>query len=267
MRSRAGSLKLEKWALTAIVSLSGINIFAQNAPLPPCAGPPNPAAGAVGDSLNQLVWMEDELPADWSPHVCTGWSAGPTKVLLAAAGRFRMAGDSAALVRRLTGISGLTDILYWSSSRGRWRKLFEEAVALSRPDRKATRGDFIEGDLVPDAQLYYWLKEDNPTAGVVYQVLVQERTPSRLVFETVNVTPVKAKLLVFRAEVAAPGEYRQLYYIERERDDVWRYYSLVRMGRAGSLAGTSAANYRNRAEAYFRYLAGLKMDREPPAAR
>jgi hypothetical protein len=39
------------------------------------------------------------------------------------------------------------------------------------------------------------------------------------------------------------------------------------MGLASSLAGTSEANYKNRAEAFFRHLAGLKMDREPPAAR
>jgi Family of unknown function (DUF6675) len=258
---------LKAVVLIATASLARIDAYAQDAPSPPCEGSPSPTAGAIGDGLNQLVWMEDELPVDWAPPMCTGWSAGPTKVLLAGAGRFRMAGDSAALARRLTSISRLTEIVYWSSSRGRWRKLFEEAVALSQPDSKATRADFVEGDFVPDARLYYWLKEDNPTAGVVYEVTVHERTPSRIVFETVNATPVKAKLLVFRAEIAAPGEYRQLYYIEHERDDIWLYYSLVRMGRAGSLAGTSAANYRNRAEAYFRYLAGLKMDREPPAAR
>lgn len=252
--------------LVTTVSLSGCNVLAQSTPLPPCAGPPNPTAGDVGDSLNQLVWMEDELPGDWSPSACTGWSAGPTKVLLAAAGRLSVDGDSAALAARLTSISTLTNIVYWSSSRGRWRNLFKEAVALSAPDRKARRADFIEDDFVPDRELYYWLKEDNPTAGVVYQMLVHERTPSRLVFETINVTAVKAKLLFLRAEIAARGEVRQLYYIERETDDTWRYYSLIRMGRASGLARTSAANYRNRAEAYFRFLAGLRMDREPPAA-
>lgn len=245
----------------------GGRLFAQNAPVPPCAGPPNPAAGSVGGALNQLVWLEDDVPEDWSPPVCTGWSAGPTRVLLAAAGRFILADDSSALVDRMTRISGLTDIVYWSTSRGKWRNLFKEAAALSRPDRKARRGDFMADDFVPDAVLNFWLKEDNPTAGVVYQILVHERTPTRLVFETVNATPVKAKLLIFRAEIAAPGEYRQLYYMERETAETWHYYSLVRMGRASSLAGTSADNYRNRAEAYFRYLSGVRMDMEPPAAR
>ena len=241
--------------------------MAQDAPVPPCAGPPVPAAGAVGESLNQFVWTEGELPVEWAPPTCTGWKSGPTKVLLAAAGRFSMAGDSADLVRRLASVSSLTRVVYWSTSRGTWRNLFKEAAALSRPDRNANRADFAESDLVPDAELYFWLEEDNPTAGVVYQLLVHERTPERLVFETVNLTPLKARILFFRPEIAAAGEYRQLYYIEREADDSWRYYSLVRMGAASSLGGTSAANYLNRAAAYFRYLAGLRMDQEPPAAR
>lgn len=252
--------------LVVTVSLSSGDVLAQSVPVPPCAGLPNPTAGAVGDSLNQLVWMEDELPADWSPPACTGWSAGPTKVLLAAAGRFRIAGDISMLAAQLTSISTMSDIVYWSSSRGKWRNLFKAAVTLSGPERDMRRDDFIADDFVPDTELYSWLEEDNPTAGVVYQTMVHERTPNRLVFETVNVSAVRASLLLLRVKIAGPGEMRQLYYIERESDDTWRYYTLIRMGRASGLAGTSAANYKNRAEAYFRYLTGQVMTREPPAA-
>ena len=252
--------------LAGVLSLSSAHLPAQSAPVPPCAGPPHPAAGAVGASLNQLVWIDDEVPAGWSPPACTGWAAGPTRALLAAAGRFEMAGDTAVLAGRLARISQLEDMIYWSASRGRWRNLFEDVAALSALDRDARRADFTADDLVPNAELHYWLEEDNPTAGVVYRMLIHERTPDRLVFESVNLTPLRARVLVFGREVAPAGEYRQLYYIEREDGDTWRYYSLIRMGRAGSLTGTSAANYRNRAEAYFRYLAGLRMDREPPAA-
>lgn len=234
--------------------------------MPPCAGTPEPAAAAVGAALNQAVWIRDESPIRWSPPACTGWTAEPTAVLLAAAGRFAMEGDSAVLAERVGSIARLTQIIYWSSSRERWRPLFKEAVALSRPDRSARRGDFSSDDLATGAVLYYWLEEDNPTIGVIYEMRVHERTPDRLVFETVNSTPVKARLLFLRPEVAAPGELRQLYRIERDGAGTWRYYTLIRMVGAGSLFGTSAANYRNRAEAYFRFLAGLRMDREPPAA-
>lgn len=238
----------------------------QSGPVPPCAGPPNPAPGAVGAALNQIVWMAGELPDDWSPPDCVGWTGGPTRALLAAAGRFRLAGDSAVLADKLTKFSTLTDMIYWSATRSRWRKLFREAGALSGPDLDMRRDDFAESDFVPGAEFYYWSEENNPTTEVIYQMHVHERTPTRLVFESTNVTPLKAKLLLFRREVAAPGEFRQFYYIEREDDETWRYYSLVRMGRASSVAGTSSDNYRNRAEAFFRFLAGLQMDREPPAA-
>lgn len=251
------------WALSLFAS----GAIAQNLPVPPCAGSPYPAAGAVGESLNQLVWIGAEVPDDWSPPGCTGWAEGPSRALLAAAGRFRMAGDSSTMAARLAAISGLEDLVYWSSSRGRWRNLFREAVALSGPDAQTPREDFAADDLVPGAGLYYLSEEDNPTAAVFYQMLVHERTEDRLLVETVNRSSLQAKLLFIRREVAAPGEFRQLYYIEREAGEVWRFYALMRMTGAGGLAGTSAANYRNRTEAYFRYLAGLPMTREPPASR
>lgn len=253
-------------ALIAGVALAPGVLLAQDLPVPPCAGTPVPAAGAIDESLNQHVWMDEELPESWQPPACTGWKAGPTKVLLAAAGRLELDADSDELAARLARISALTDIVYWSSTRSRWRGLFKRAVALSEPNRKATREDFTADDFFAGAELNYWIEEDNPMAGVVYRMEVRERTSDRLVFETVNVSTIRASLLLFRARVARPGEFRQLYFLERETDDVWRYYTLVRLGEGGSLVGTSAANYRNRAEAYFRYLAGLDMTREPPAA-
>jgi hypothetical protein len=243
------------------------DVLGQTTPVPPCAGSPYPAPGDVGALLNQLVWIDDEVPDGWTPPPCTGWTAGSTRVLLAAAGRFRMDGDSATMATRLAAISGLEDIVYWSASRERWRRLFSEATALTRPESNAPRADFGAGDLVPGADLYYWSEEDNPTAGVVYRILVHARTPDRLVVEMVNLSPLKAAFLFVRPEVAAADEFRQLYYFERENGDVWRFYALLRMGGAGSLFGTSAANYRNRTEAYFRHLAVLPMTREPPASR
>lgn len=254
-------------ALWAFSPFWGADSVAQSNPVPPCAGVPVPAAADAGDSLEQLVWIEEEIPDDWSPPACTAWPAGPTTVLLAAAGRFTMSGDTDLLVSRLARISAWTGIVYWSSTRSEWRRLFEEAVALSRPDRNARRADFSERDLAQGSEFYYWLKEDNPTTGIVYQLTVHERTRDRLVFEIINLTAVRASLLLLGIRIAAPEEFRQLYYVERETGQTWHYYSLVRLGRANSLAGTSEANYRNRAEAYFRYLARLKMDRDPPAAR
>ena len=252
-------------AIVAVLMTRG-DALAQDIPLPPCEGQPYPVAGAVGDSLKQLVLIDEEVPDGWAPPPCTGWSAGPTKALQGAAGRFRMAGDTDALASHLANVSRMTSIVYWSTTRKRWRPLFDEAFALARPDPNARRADFTTGDVVPGAELYSWLKENNPTAGVVYRTTVRERTPDRLVFETANVTAIEARLLLFTREIAGPGEFRQLYFVERKQNDVWNFYSLYRIGRARTLTGASAASYRNRAEAYFRYLAGLDMTREPPAS-
>lgn len=245
----------------------GCGLLAQQGPVPPCEGPPRPAASSPGSLLNQLAWVDDESITDWSPPDCTGWETRPVRALLGAAGRFRLAGDSTVLVERLGRISAMTDMIYWSSTRNRWRELFDEAHALSRPDPDATREDFSAAELGTNSEAYFWLQENNPTAGVVYRVSIHDRTPNRLVFETVNVTPLKAEMLIFRRTVANPGDFRQFYILQRESDDIWHYYSLARMSGAGTLAGLSEASLRNRAEAVFRYIAGLEMAREPPAAR
>lgn len=252
-------------AMVAVWMSRGVAL-AQEMPVPPCEGQPYPAAGVVGELLNQLVLIEEQVPEGWTPPECTGWSAGPTKALQATAGRFRMAGDTDALATHLARVSRMASIDYWSTTRARWRPLFDEAFALTQPDPNARRGDFTKDDVVPGAELYSWLKENNPTAGIVYRTKVHERTPDRLVYETVNVTAIEAKLLLFTRKIAGPEEFRQLYFVEREQDDIWHFYSLNRMGQARTFSGTSAASFRNRAEAYFRYLAALEMTREPPAS-
>lgn len=232
-------------------------------PAPPCAGKAHPAYAALGATLNQHVWMEGELPAAWSLPNCTGWKPGPTKVLLAAAGRFRVPGGVAALAERLTEFSNLTNVIYWSNSRETWRHLFKDAWALSGPDKSLRRKNFSPADVQSGAKFHFWQEEDNLMRGVVYRAEIRERSTDRLVVEMINLSPLGFAIF----DAADPGEFRQLYFLEREAGNIWRYYSLVRMGDASTLAATSPASYRNRATAFFRYLGGLKMDREPPAAR
>ena len=59
-------------------------------------------------------------------------------------------------------------------------------------------------------------------------------SPDRLVFDTENVSTMRYFLLpIFR-----PGEMQSIYFIERESQDGWRYYSIARMGaNASKLAG------------------------------
>jgi hypothetical protein len=237
-------------------------VQAADAPIPPCAGPAHPTASAAGDALQQVIWLKDELPAGWSLPACTGWEADTGKGILAAAGRLELPDGIEPLVTRLVAYSRHTDIIYWSASRGKWRPQFRESWALSGPDPEMLRDDFTANEVNSGSVIHFWQREDNPTRGVIYELRVRERTPDRLEFEIINVTPLRFLFPAFL--IARPGMLRQYYFLDREDDSTWQYYTLVQMGRDSEISGK---NYRNRVAALFRYLGGLPMDRDPPAAR
>lgn len=244
-----------------MVALGSANVLADNTPSPPCAGPAIPTAPPAGDALNQKVWLKDDLPSGWSLPTCTGWQAGSGKGILAGAGRLHLPGGIGELVTRLVSFSKYTDIIYWSASRSKWRKQFEEAWALAAPEPEERRDDFSADDVVSGNVIHFWQLEANPTRGVVFELRVRDSAPDRLEFEIINITPLKFLIPSFL--IAEPGMLRQLFYLEREDNDTWQYYTLVQMGRDGEI---TEKNYRNRTTAYFRYLGGLQMDRDPPAA-
>ena len=61
---------------------------------------------------------------------------------------------------------------------------------------------------------------------------------------------------------------QSVYFLDREGDGVWRYYSIMRMGKnANGLIARNEASAINRAVAFFRHMAGIPTAQEPPAAR
>lgn len=87
--------------------------------------------------------------------------------------------------------------------------------------------------------------------------------PDRLVFDTENISA----MWYFLIPLFRPGEMQSIYFLERESQDVWRYYGLVRTGKnASPLTASNKASSINRAVAFFRYLAGIQTDKEPPAS-
>ncbi len=140
--------------------------------------------------------------------------------------------------------------------------MFADAATLAGLDPESRRADYAPESLRPGRVFHFYQKENNLVGGVVYRVAIRERDADRLVFETVNATAMAFLFL----DVIEAGGFRQLYFIERREGGIWRYYSLIWISRGSDLAVSSPASFKNRAVAYFRYLAGLKMDREPPAA-
>ena len=65
-----------------------------------------------------------------------------------------------------------------------------------------------------------------------------------------------------------PGDLQSMYFLDRESDNVWRYYSIVRVGKNanGLIAGNESSSI-NRAVAFYRYLVGIPTTQEPPGAR
>ena len=65
-----------------------------------------------------------------------------------------------------------------------------------------------------------------------------------------------------------PGQVQSIDYVEKDAADVWRYYSIARTsGKAVGLMAGHEASAINRAVAFYRRLAGIPLDQEPPAAR
>lgn len=61
----------------------------------------------------------------------------------------------------------------------------------------------------------------------------------------------------------SPGDIQSIYFFERESQDVWRYYSIVRTSKnASQLTAGNEASAINRAVAFYRYLAGIPTDKE-----
>ena len=88
-------------------------------------------------------------------------------------------------------------------------------------------------------------------------------SPERLVLSIENITTMRFFLL----PLFQPGEMQSIYFIDRESADVWRYYSIVRMGKGAStlVTGHDASSI-NRAVAFYRHFVGIPTDKEPPAA-
>ncbi len=232
-------------------------------PQPPCGAAPLPAYPNIGDAPVVKTWDRSDLGRDWTPPACTGWTAPGFSTLVVAAARFRYASGVAGLLRHIGAISELTGMRYWSTTHKRWQTLIVDAYALSEASGDRRRKDFSTDDMA-EGQSLYFEQADNVSGRAVFRMRVLTASPDRLVIETENISTMRFLLL----PVFPPGEMQSIYFLEREPDDVWRYYGITRTGRnASRLTVGHEASSINRAVAYYRYLAGIPMDQEPPAAR
>ena len=236
---------------------------ADRGPQPPCGSETFPPYPGLEESPAVRVWDRAELGQNWTPPACTGWTDPGFTTLVATMARFRYPNGVEGLLGRVGAISAHAGIRYWSTTRKRWQTLITDAHALTEAAEDRIREDFSPGEMTEGKSLYF-LQEDNLSGRAVYRMRIRTVSSDRLVFDTENIGTVRYLLIpIFR-----PGGLQSITFLDRESQDVWRYYSLMRTGKNSNLlaAGYESSSV-NRAVAFYRYLAGIPTDREPPAAR
>ena len=137
--------------------------------------------------------------------------------------------------------------------------LIIEAYALTGVEGER-RKDFALDEIAAGRSLDV-LQEDNLLGKATYEMRVASAAADRLVFATENKTTIR----YFGLPLFQPGEIQSICFLDRESKDVWRYYNLARMAKQASILTMGQdASLINRAVAFYRYLAGIPADQEPP---
>jgi hypothetical protein len=236
----------------------------QVGPQPPCGGeeliPPFPG---LDDAAIVKSWSKPDLGRDWKPPACTGWAVAGFTTLVTIAARFRSRSEAEGLLRHIGAISEFAGMRYWSTTHKRWQTLIVDAQALTDLQSGQRREDFTS-DEMREGRVFYFEQVDNLSGKGIYRMHIVEASKDRLVFDIENVSTMRYHFI----PIFHPGEMQSIYFLDRESDDVWRYYSIVRTGKNanGLIAGNEASSV-NRAVAFYRYLVGIPTDQEPPATR
>ena len=237
--------------------------YAQLRPQPPCGAEPVPLYPGLDNPPIVTFWSAPDFGRDWKPPACTGWAAPGFSTLITTVARFRYSGGAEGLLNHIGAISELAGMRYWSTTHTQWQTLIVSAHALSSSQLGRRRPDFTPDEMTQGNALYLE-QADNLSGTAVYRMRVAEASADRLVFDVENVSIMRYSFFT----LFDPGEMQSIYFLDRESEGVWRYYSIARTGRnASRLATGHASSSINRAVAFYRSLVGIPTDREPPAAR
>jgi hypothetical protein len=249
--------------LLLAAGLASNALAAGEGPRLPCGAAPYPPYAEPGAPPNVRAWS-GKAAQSWAPPPCIGWAPQEADMLVALAGSFRLEGDLDAVLARIGAISAKKGVRYWSTTEKEWKPLVTDAFALGSPDPASRRADFAPAQWTAGQSLYY-AQADNRTAGViVYRDLVRSAERERIVVESENLTPMKKMMIT----LFDPGGMQTVYFIERRAPGEWNFYSLTRTRMASVLLPTGGeGSYINRSAAFYRYVAGIPTDQEPPPAR
>ena len=245
------------------VYLWQVHGYAQLGPQPPCGNEPVPAYPGVDDPVAVKSWSKSDFGSDWRPPACTAWDAPGFTTLVTTVARFRYASEADGLLRHIGAISGLAGMRYWSTTHQRWQTLIVEAHALTGNQNSRVREDFTPAEM-KQGKVIYFEQADNLSGKAVYRMHLAEVSANRIVYEVENVSTMRYLLIT----LFHPGDMQSVYFLDRESENIWRYYSIIRTGKAANrlIAGNESSAV-NRAVAFYRYTVGIPTAQEPPAAR
>jgi hypothetical protein len=230
---------------------------------PPCGEEPIPPYPGLEDPAVVKSWSDPDFGRDWRPPPCTGWTAVGFTTLVTTVARFRHTSEAEGLLRHIGAISELAGMRYWSTSHKQWQTLIVDAYALTDLQSGQRRKDFTPEEMKDGAELYFE-QADNLSGKAIYRMHIAEASADRLVFDVENVSTLRR----FFIPIIHPGEMQSIYFLDRESDNVWRFYSIVRIGKnANRLIAGNEASAVNRAVAFYRSLVGIPTGQEPPMAR
>jgi hypothetical protein len=221
-----------------------------------------PAYGAVDGPPAFALWSSSDVHRDsWQPPACLGWH-GDSRLVAALAARFHSPLSLGALAERLTAISHHPDIRFWAVTRQEWLPLVQRSWTVDGPDARYQRPDPSATELTRGRDFYY--AEDAEVGGrAVWRLRIVERSDSRLVVTSQNVTPIRIAIMT----IFEPGSLQVATVLQRASPDVWDLYEITRAGaESNPFVSGYGSSYLNRLDAMRRYLAGLPTDRDPPVA-
>ncbi len=252
-------------ATVALGLMIGSADAAQQRAAPAACDPADrPSAVPAGPMPQVHLWTKSDLPPGWQPPGCLRWPSTSNSTVVETIGTFASASDGAALLARLGHVSRLAGFKYWSAADQKWRPLFTQAVALSRPDPDAKRSDFTPAEL-HEGGTYYMLQSDgNPLGPIVQGLTIFKATPNRLIANMRNVST----LSFLGVSLVSKDQLQTFFDLERQPDGTWSYYSLAKLAtHLPAFLEPSPATLENRAVAIFRFVADYRADTEPPIAR
>ncbi len=232
-------------------------------PQPPCGKEPIPPYPGLNESAVVKSWSESDLGRNWRPPACIGWTEVGFTTLVTTVARFRYTSEAQGLLHHIGAISELAGMRYWSTTHKRWQTLVVDAYALTDLQPAQHREDFTP-DEMKEGKTLYFQQVDNLSGKAIYRMHIAQASADRLVVNVENVSTIR----YFFIPILHPGEIQSVYFLDRESDNVWRYYNIVRTGKSANrlIAGNESSAV-NRAVAFYRHLVGIPSDQEPPAAR